>query len=82
MKRSTKNTTNIIDKKLLLNRVKIKIFEKKPKKGGIPAADKNEISNVFVKVGLKLNELNKLIVFVVEFFNWNKTANTGINERL
>lgn len=60
----------------------MKIFEKKPKKGGIPAADKKAIIKIFVNVYWAPIVFKKFIVFTCEVFNWNNTTKIGRSEML
>lgn len=62
--------------------MKIKIFEKKPKKGGIPAADKKAIIKIFVNVYWAPMVFKKFIVFTCEVFSWNNTTKIGKREML
>ena len=58
MKRVTKNTAYNIKNELLVSKVRIKSFEKKPMKGGTPAIEKSKIVIVNKKKLLKLKLLN------------------------
>jgi hypothetical protein len=66
----------------LINKIKISSLEKKPKKGGTPAIDKNKIVITKTKKKLYFKSVNECKVFELEFMNCVKVQNNIIKEKL
>lgn len=62
--------------------MKIKSFEKNPKKGGTPAIENKEIVINFPKGLLFEKLLKECVVLMSVFVTWNKVANKTTKEKL